>query len=175
MPQWMTMMSYNGMEAIKRLGLAKLHISIIWRAPSKINKVKSAARKCDNNKSTWKPQELLHDDQYNQQDIIRELLIDEQYNNISWHGSRNCSMMSSIIQELLIVSSNTKRRHGSRNCSMMSSIIQELLIVSSNTKRQSRHDAARLQSSCTGVHSRTRQRSAMALTMTYADHRSDGD
>jgi hypothetical protein len=36
--------------------------------------------------------------------------------------------------------------------------------------------AARLQSSCTGVHSRTRQhRGAMALTMYYADHRSDGD
>jgi hypothetical protein len=35
--------------------------------------------------------------------------------------------------------------------------------------------ATRLQSSCTGVHSRTRQRSAMALTMNYADHRSDGD
>ena len=35
--------------------------------------------------------------------------------------------------------------------------------------------AARLQSSCTGVHSRTRHRSAMALTMYYADHRSDGD
>jgi hypothetical protein len=34
--------------------------------------------------------------------------------------------------------------------------------------------AARLQSSCTGVHSRTRQRSAMVLTMNYADHRSDG-
>jgi hypothetical protein len=30
-------------------------------------------------------------------------------------------MMSSIIQDLLIVSSNTKSRHGSRNCSMMSS------------------------------------------------------
>jgi hypothetical protein len=35
--------------------------------------------------------------------------------------------------------------------------------------------AARLQSTCTGVHSRTRQRSAMVLTMNYADHRSDGD
>jgi hypothetical protein len=35
--------------------------------------------------------------------------------------------------------------------------------------------AARLQSSCTGVHSRRRQRSAMVLTMNYAGHRSDGD
>jgi hypothetical protein len=35
--------------------------------------------------------------------------------------------------------------------------------------------AARLQSSCTGLHSRTRQRSAMVLTMNYADHRSNGD
>jgi hypothetical protein len=44
--------------------------------------------------------------------------------------------MSSIIQELLIVSSNTKRRHGSRSCSSMSSIMKELLIVSSITKRR---------------------------------------
>jgi hypothetical protein len=63
--------------------------------------------------------------------IIWELLIDEQYNNISRHGGCNCSMMSSIIQELLIVSSNTKRRHESRNCSSMSSIMKELLMVSS--------------------------------------------
>jgi hypothetical protein len=35
--------------------------------------------------------------------------------------------------------------------------------------------ATRLQSSCTGVHSRTRHRSAMAVTVYYADHRSDGD
>jgi hypothetical protein len=36
--------------------------------------------------------------------------------------------------------------------------------------------AARLQSSCTGVHSRTRQRrSPMVLTMNYVNHRSDGD
>jgi hypothetical protein len=35
--------------------------------------------------------------------------------------------------------------------------------------------AARLQSSCIGVHRRTRQRSVMALTMYYANHRSDGD
>jgi hypothetical protein len=42
------------------------------------------------------------------------------------------SRMSSIIQELLIVSSNTKRRHGSRNCSSMrSTILKELLMVSS--------------------------------------------
>jgi hypothetical protein len=32
-----------------------------------------------------------------------------------------------------------------------------------------------LQSSCTGVHSRKRHRSAIALTMYYANHRSDGD
>jgi hypothetical protein len=161
--------------------------------------------------------------------IIRELLINEQYNTISRHGGRDCSMMSSIIQELLIVSSNTKRRHGSHNCSSRSSIMKELLIVSSITKRQhmeaateisisynskassmflqecvggpktgsskpacralrlyteqvftgvnskSAWRAARLQSSCTGVHSRTRQRSAMVLTIDYANHRSDGD
>ncbi len=35
--------------------------------------------------------------------------------------------------------------------------------------------AARLQSSCTGVHSRTRHWSAMALTMYYANQRSDGN
>jgi hypothetical protein len=36
--------------------------------------------------------------------------------------------------------------------------------------------AARLQSSCTsGGRSRTRQRSAMGLTMNYANHRSDGE
>jgi hypothetical protein len=64
MPQEMTMMSYNGMEAIKRLGLAKLHISIIWRAPSEIYKAKSAATIRDNNKLAWKPQELLNDEQY---------------------------------------------------------------------------------------------------------------
>jgi hypothetical protein len=34
--------------------------------------------------------------------------------------------------------------------------------------------AARLQSSCTGVHSRTRHRRAMTLTM-CTDHRSDAD
>jgi hypothetical protein len=51
--------------------------------------------------------------------------------DISRHGRRNCSMMSSIIQELLIVSSNTKRRHGSRNSSSVSSMVKELLMVSS--------------------------------------------
>jgi hypothetical protein len=138
-------------------------------------------------------------------------------------------MMSSIIQELLIVSSITKRRHGSRNCSSMSSIMKELLLVSSITKRRHMEvvteisisynlkassmfsqecvggpkngslksacrasrlyteqvftgvnskpacRAARLQSSCTGVHNRTRQRSTMVLTMNYANHRSHGD
>jgi hypothetical protein len=57
-------MSYNDMEAIKHLGLAKLHISIIWRAPSKICKAKGAATICDNNKLAWMPQELLNDEQY---------------------------------------------------------------------------------------------------------------
>jgi hypothetical protein len=137
--------------------------------------------------------------------------------------------MSSIMTELLVVSSIAKRRHGSRSCSSMSSIMKELLIVSSITKRRhmevateisisynskessmfskecvggpkngssksacrasriyteqvftgvnskSAWRAARLQSSCTGVHSRTRQRSAMVLTMNYANHRSDDD
>jgi hypothetical protein len=46
-------------------------------------------------------------------------------------------------------------------------------VHSVNTKAAWR--AARLQSSCTGVHSRTRQRSAMVLTMNYAYHRSDGN
>jgi hypothetical protein len=50
-------------------------------------------------KSTWKSQ-LFNDEQYN-----TRTANDEQYNNISRHGSRNCSMMSSIIQELLILSS----------------------------------------------------------------------
>jgi hypothetical protein len=46
------------------VGLAKLHISIIWRAPDKINRAKSAAIECNNDKPAWKPQELLHDEQY---------------------------------------------------------------------------------------------------------------
>jgi hypothetical protein len=60
----MTMMSHDDMEASKRLGLAKLHISIIWRAPDKIYRAKSAAIECNNDKSAWKPQEVLHDEQY---------------------------------------------------------------------------------------------------------------
>jgi hypothetical protein len=60
----MTMMSYDGMEASKRLGLAKIHISIIWRARDEINRAKSAAIECNNDKSAWKPQEVLHDEQY---------------------------------------------------------------------------------------------------------------
>jgi hypothetical protein len=52
------------MEAIKRLGLAKLHKSIIWQAPIEIDRAKSAAIQCNNDKSAWKPQELLHDEQY---------------------------------------------------------------------------------------------------------------
>jgi hypothetical protein len=47
------------MEAIKRLGLAKLHISIIWRAPIEINKAKSVAIECNNDKSAWNLQELM--------------------------------------------------------------------------------------------------------------------
>jgi hypothetical protein len=178
-------------------------------------------------KSIWKSQ-LLNNEQYNMRTAHR----DEQYNTIvSRDGGRNCSMMSSIIQELLIVSRNTKRRHGSHNCSLMSSIMKELLIVSSITKdniwksqlrfrshatrrravcsrrsvleaprmdprsrpaepqdytqnrwsqewtasKSAWRAARRLQSSCTGVHSRTRQRSAMVLIMNYANHRSDGD
>jgi hypothetical protein len=35
--------------------------------------------------------------------------------------------------------------------------------------------AARLRSTCTGVHSTTRHGSAMVITMYYADHRSDSD
>jgi hypothetical protein len=53
------------------------------------------------------------------------------YKDIRRHGSRSCSLMSSIMKELLIVSSITKRRHGSCSCSSMSSIMKELLIVSS--------------------------------------------
>jgi hypothetical protein len=34
-------------------------------------------------------------------------------------------------------------------------------------------ESHKTESSCTGVHSRTRHRSAMALTMYYANHRSD--
>jgi hypothetical protein len=137
--------------------------------------------------------------------------------------------MSSIMTELLVVSSITKRQHGSCSFSLMSSIMKELLIVGSITKRRHMevateilisynskassmfsHEcvggpnngssksacrasrlyteqvftgvnskpawrAARLQSSCTGVHRRTRQRSAMVLTMNYANHRNDGD
>jgi hypothetical protein len=45
-------------------------------------------------------------------------------------------LLSSIIQELLIVSSNTKRQHESRTCSSMSSIMKELLSMSSIILRQ---------------------------------------
>jgi hypothetical protein len=112
-------------------------------------------------------------------------------------------MMSSIIQELLIVSSITKRRHmevateiwisynskassmfsqecvgGPKNGSSKSAcraqrLYTEQVFIGVNSKLAWR--AARLQSSCTGVHSRTRQRSAMVLTMNYGSHRSDGD
>jgi hypothetical protein len=53
------------------------------------------------------------------------------YKDIRRHGSRSCSSMSSIMKELLTMSSNTKGQHGSCNCSSMSSIKKELLIVSS--------------------------------------------
>jgi hypothetical protein len=118
--------------------------------------------------------------------IIWELLIDEQYNNISRHGSRNCSMMSSIMKELLIVSSIILMSwHGSREWDF--DLIQlkgEQYVLAGGVcwrlqewilKVGLESQAARLQSSCTGVHSRTRQRSAMALTMNYANHTSDGD
>jgi hypothetical protein len=119
------------------------------------------------------------------------------------HGSRSCSSMSSIMKELLIVSSITKRQHmevateisisynskassmfsqecvgGSKNGSSKSSCRASRLYaeqVFARVKSKSAWRAARLQSSCTGVHSRTRQRSAMVLTMNYANHRSDGD
>jgi hypothetical protein len=102
-------------------------------------------------------------------------------------------MMSSIIQELLIVSSITKRRHMevateiwiSYNSKASSMFSQECVEgpkngssklacraqrlyteqVFTGVDSKSAWRAARLQSSCTGVHSRTRQRSAMVLTM----------
>jgi hypothetical protein len=120
------------------------------------------------------------------------------------HGSRSCSSMSSIMKELLIVSSITKRRHmevateisisyNSKESSMFSQecvggpkngssksacrasrlYTEHPVFTGVNSKLAWR--AARLQSSCTGVHSRTRQRSAMVLTMNYANHRSDGN
>jgi hypothetical protein len=58
------------------------------------------------------------------------------YKDIRRQGSCSCSSMSSIMKELLMVSSITKRRHGSRSWSSMSSIMKELLIVSSITKRR---------------------------------------
>jgi hypothetical protein len=67
---------------------------------------------------------------------------------------------------------------GSRNGSSKlacraSRLYTEQVFTGVNSKSAWR--AARLQSICTGVHSRTRQRSAMVLTMNYANHRSDGD
>jgi hypothetical protein len=47
--------------------------------------------------------------------------------------------------------------------------------ASTGVNSKSAWRATRLQSSCTGVHSRTRHRSAMAVTVYYADHRSDGN
>ena len=52
------------------------------------------------------------------------------YVNIRQHGSPDCSPIEGY-QEQLIVSSITKRGHGSCNCSLMSSILKELLIMSS--------------------------------------------
>jgi hypothetical protein len=92
--------------------------------------------------------------------------------------------MSSIRKELLIVSSiilmswhmeattEISISYNSKESSMFS---QECVGGSKNGSSKLAWRAARLQSSCTGVHSRTRQRSANALTMNYADNRSDGD
>jgi hypothetical protein len=107
------------------------------------------------------------------------------------------------MKELLIVSSTTKRRHmevateisisynskassmfsqecvgGHKNGSLKSvcrasRLYTEQVFTGVNSKSAWR--ATRLQSSCTGVHSRIRQMSAMALTMNNADHRSDGN
>jgi hypothetical protein len=151
---------------------------------------------------TWKLQ-LLIDEQYNERTANGE-----QYNTKRRHGSRNCSSMSSIRKELLIVSSIILMSwHGSRNwdfdliqlegeqyvlagvCWRLQKWILKVGLQSRKTINKIRTEhaftgvnsksawrAARLQSSCTGVHtSRTRQRSPMALTMNYADHRSDGD
>ncbi len=61
-------------------------------------------------KTTLKLQ-LLIDEQYNERTANRE-----QYNTKRRHGSRNCSSMSSIRKELLIVSSIILMSwHGSRN------------------------------------------------------------
>jgi hypothetical protein len=111
--------------------------------------------------------------------------------------------MSSIMKELLFVSSITKRRHmevapeisiscnpkassmvsqecvggpkngSSKSACRASRLYTEQVFTGVNSKSACR--AARLQSSCTRVHSRTRQRSAMVLPMNYANHRSDGD
>jgi hypothetical protein len=111
--------------------------------------------------------------------------------------------MSSITTELLVVSSITKRQHmevateiSISNNSKASSMFSQECVggpkngssklacrasrlyteqVFTGVSSKSAWRAARLQSNCTGVHSRTRQRSAMVLTMTYADHRSDGN
>jgi hypothetical protein len=62
--------------------------------------------------------------------------------------------------------------YNSEESSMFS---QECVGGSKNGSSKLAWRATRLQSSCTGVHSRTRQMSAMVLTLNYANHRSDGD
>jgi hypothetical protein len=61
----------------------------------------------------------------------------------------------------------------SKSACRASRLYIEQVFIGVNSKSAWR--VPRLQSSCTGVHSRTRQRSAMMLTMNYANHRSDGD
>jgi hypothetical protein len=72
---------------------------------------------------------------------------------------------------------NTRAVGGPKNGSWKSAcrasrLYTEQVFTGVNSKLAWR--AARLQSSCTGVHSRTRQRSAMVLTINYANLRSDG-
>jgi hypothetical protein len=62
--------------------------------------------------------------------------------------------------------------YNSKESSMFS---QECVGGSKNGSIKLAWRATRLQSSCTGVHSRTRHRSTMAAIVFYADHRSDGD
>ena len=85
------MMSYDGMEASKRLGLARLHISIIWRAPEKINRAKSAAIECNNDKSAWKPQELLHDEQYGYE--AASIILRQVWSHAALPAARSHSIM----------------------------------------------------------------------------------
>jgi hypothetical protein len=58
--------------------------------------------------------------------------------------------------------------YNSKESSMFS---QECVGGSKNESSKLAWRATRLQSSCTGVRSRTRHRSAMAVTVYYADHK----